>query len=147
FRMQAERSGVNRSEAASALGLPARTLRRWEWAYRHDHLQPRPLGRPVARSCVQRRNEVIRAIQEAGPGLGLPTLRGHFHDMARGELSDLLRRYRRAWRRRRRQALRVLHWQRAGSVWAIDYSQAPAAIDGCYDHLLAVRDLASAYTL
>src|SRR5262249_29398517 len=86
FRLQAEQYGGNRPEAASLLGLPARTLRRWEWAYRHDHLQPRPLGRPAARSCLQRRNEVIRAIQEVGPGVGLPSLRGHFQGVARAEL-------------------------------------------------------------
>src|SRR5262249_4034619 len=48
---------------------------------------------------------------------------------------------------RGRQAQRVLHWLRPGSVWAIDYSQAPCVIEGCYEHLLAVRDLASGYAL
>jgi len=37
----------------------------------------------------------------------------------------------------------VLHWQRPGAVWALDFAEAPHAIDGIYPYLLAVRDLAS----
>jgi transposase InsO family protein len=79
--------------------------------------------------------------------VALATLREHFPDMARAELADLLRRYRRVWRKRRQRVLRVLHWQRPGSVWAMDFVQAPFPIDGCYPYLLAVRDLASHYVL
>jgi transposase InsO family protein len=63
--------------------------------------------------------------------------------MARRELRDLLRRYRRAWRRRRRLLTGVLHWTRAGAVWAIDFAEPPLPIEGSYDRLLAVRDLSS----
>jgi hypothetical protein len=41
----------------------------------------------------------------------------------------------------------VLHWQRPGSVWAMDFVQAPFVIEGCYPYLLGVRDLASHYVL
>jgi transposase InsO family protein len=101
------------------------------------------LGRPTCRSSPGRRNGVIAWLDELGPAIGVPTLQAGFPWMARAELADLLRRYRRLWRRRHHQALHVLHWQAPGSVWAMDFAEAPAAIDGLYDYLLAVRDLAS----
>jgi len=67
--------------------------------------------------------------------------------MARRELQDLLRRYRRVWRRRHRLLARVLHWQRPGTVWAMDFAEPPAPVDGVYGSLLAVRDLASGLQL
>ena len=63
------------------------------------------------------------------------------------ELQDLLRRYRRAWRRRRRLLTRTLQWTRPGSVWAIDFAEPPQPVEGRYRRLLAVRDLASGYQL
>jgi transposase InsO family protein len=52
-----------------------------------------------------------------------------------------------AWRRARRQRararLQVLHWTRAGRIWAMDFSDVPQPIDGDYRCLLHVRDLAS----
>ena len=88
---------------------------------------------------------MIAALAEVGVGVSVPHLQQHFGDVARAELADLRTRYRRLYRGR--QAQRVLHWQRPGSVWAIDYSAAPCVIEGCYEDLLAVRDLASGYAL
>ncbi|HWY24787.1 MAG TPA: DDE-type integrase/transposase/recombinase [Nevskia sp.] len=147
FRITAAEQGLSRDEAADFLGLLPRTLRYWEQRYGADGLQPVALGRPVARSPVAQRNEVVTAIRDIGPGVGVPTLRTHFPLMTRAELADLLIRSRRVYRSRYRQNLRVLHWLRPGSVWAIDFSEAPSAIDGVYPYLLAVRDLASHYTL
>jgi hypothetical protein len=62
-------------------------------------------------------------------------------------VADLLRRYRRAWRRRRRLLLRTLHWTRPGAVWAIDFSEPPLPVEGQFGRLLAVRDLASGVQL
>ena len=62
----------------------------------------------------QQRNEVIRLIDELGPGIGLPTLRLEFTGMAQAELEDILRRYRRVWRKRNQRPIRVLHWTRPG---------------------------------
>jgi transposase InsO family protein len=68
-------------------------------------------------------------------------------ELARREIQDLLRRYRTLWRLRHRLVLRVLHWQRPGSVWAVDFSEPPAPVDGRYAQLLAVRDLATGMQL
>lgn len=89
------------------------------------------------------RNRALALIDLLGPRVGTPTLLALCPEMARREVQHLLRRYRRAWKRRRRLLVHILHWQRAGSVWAVDFAEPPAAIDGCYPRLLAVRDLAS----
>src|SRR5262249_40068939 len=145
FAHAARQRGLTGAETAGLLGMSGRTLRDWERRNRHGGLQMRLLGRPLQRAAPARRNEVLAALAEVGAGVGVPHLRCHFADVARAELSDLLRRYRRVYRGRRAQ--RVLHWQVPGSVWAIDYSEAPCVIDGCYGYLLAVRDLASGYAL
>ena len=142
-----EAQGWTQDKAANFLQLSPRTLRQWQ----HDLVvQKRPLvalGRPLLRSALAQRNEVIRLIDELGPAIGLPTLRQCFPAMTRAELEELLVRYRRVWRKRNQQALCVLHWTRPGAVWAIDFAESPAVIDGRYSHLLAVRDLASGQQL
>jgi transposase InsO family protein len=138
-----EEMGYPLAERAQRLRLSARTLRQWEYDGRWPRLQPLLLGRPVQRAPVAQRNAVIELLNTFGPATGLPTLRDCFPDLLPAELQDLLRRYRRVWRRRHHQAMRILHWQIPGAVWAIDFTEAPAPIDGLYPYLLAVRDLAS----
>ena len=43
--------------------------------------------------------------------------------------------------------METLHWLRPGAVWAIDHSQPPRPINGCFSQILAVRDLASGMQL
>jgi transposase InsO family protein len=93
------------------------------------------------------RNEVIRFLDAFGPGVGVPCLRASFPALPRVVLADLLQRYRRVWRRRHREPLRVLHWTMPGRVWAMDFTGPLPALDGLYPYLLAVRDLASGQQL
>ena len=79
--------------------------------------------------------------------MGVPTLQALCPELARDEVRDLLRRYRRAWKRKRWLLTRTLHWQRPGSAWAIDFSEPPLPIEGCFGRVLALRDLASGYQL
>jgi hypothetical protein len=90
---------------------------------------------------------VLELLHAVGPALGLPTLRACFPALCRAELDDLLRRYRRLCRLRYHETLYVLHWTRPGSVWAIDFTEAPRPVDGGDRYLLAVRDLASGQQL
>jgi transposase InsO family protein len=122
-------------------------LRRWRRTDRAELGAGRPVGRPPIPSSPGQRNDVIRYLDEHGPGVGLATLRNLFAGMARAELEEILRRYRRWWRRRHRQPIHTLTWTRPGAVWAIDFALAPAPIDGLYPHLLAIRDLASGQQL
>jgi transposase InsO family protein len=138
--------GTSRAETAELLNLSPRTLRHWQQDAHRDGfavLGEHALGRPCQRSSRTQRNEVIALLDELGPALGVPGLRDSFPGMARAELADLLRRYRRVWRLRHRQPLHILHWQVPGVVWAADFAEAPQPIDGLYPYLLAVRDLAS----
>lgn len=73
----------------------------------------------------------------------MPTLRRRFPQVAREELREMQRRYRRVLRRKGRATLHVLRWMEPGAVWAMDHAEAPAPIDDRYGSLLAVRDLAS----
>src|SRR5262249_29832485 len=127
-----EQQGGTLPEVAGHLHLTARTLRQW----RSDGQRPCPppglLGRPLARPPVAVRNTVIAWLEEAGPGVGLPALRQGFPELARAELEDLLRRYRRVWRWRHQRAVHVLHWPAAGAVWAMDFAEAPAPVEGRY---------------
>src|SRR5262249_3061484 len=127
-------------EVANRLRLSPRTLRQWHVDLRQQRLRLQPLGRPTCRSSVGQRNDVIALIDELGPRIGVPTLRDCFPRMARAELEDLLKRYRRLWRKRHQQALHVLHWQVPGTLWAMDYTEAPAPLDGLYRYVLAIRD-------
>ena len=145
FRHWAVAHGLRLAETAARLGLSPRTLRQWE---AHSTAVALPLrGRPLQRSDRGRRMEVLQWLDVVGPGIGLPSLQAHFADLARAELQDMLRRYRRVWVRRHTRAIHVLHWQTPGTVWAMDFAKAPVAIDGVYPYLLAVRDLASGQQL
>jgi hypothetical protein len=140
---------------AEFLNLTPRTLRHWEHVGRSEPITIVPLGRPTARSAVSQRQEVLRFLEDQGPGVGVPTLQERFPDLARAELTDLLQRYRRILAARWQESTRVLHWQVAGRVWAMDFAEPTLwghsgvlpPIDGQYPYLLAVRDLASGYQL
>jgi len=129
-------------ETAARLDLAPRTLRHWQHGGRAAQ-RAAALGRPTARAPRLERQAVLEILEELGPGVGVPTLRACCPTLARAELADFLRRYRRVWRRRHREAGHVLHWPEPGRVWAIDYAEPPLPIDGAYRAVLAVRDLAS----
>lgn len=139
--------GFSWFETSHLLDLSARTL--WQW--RHDFAFPQlrtcPLGRPVRRSPREQRNDVLHLIDEAGPAIGVRVLREAFPTMLRAELEDLLKRYRRVWRKRNYEPIHVLNWQLPGRVWAIDFTGPCPPVDGRYPYLLAVRDLASGQQL
>jgi Integrase core domain len=143
----AEALEVSLPQTATRLGLPQRTLRHWDRLARRDQLRPLPRGRPLLRSPRHQRQEVLDFLGEIGPAVGLPTLQASFPGMPRAELRDLLGRYRRVWRTRYHATVHVLEWTRPGSTWAIDFAEAPSAIDGTWPYLLAVRDLASGQQL
>jgi transposase InsO family protein len=135
--------GSSRCDVAGHLGVPLSTLAYWQQRWRQDHLAARPRGRSSRRGDVATRNAAIRLMVLVGPRTGLATLRAACPTLARGEVQDLQRRFRRVWRRNHRRLLRVLHWHRPGAVWAMDHVEPPRPVDGHWPHILAVRDLAS----
>ena len=143
--------GWSQRATADLLGLAPRTLRLWQHCFaparpRLD-LGPAALGRPVLRSPRAVRQQVLEVLAELGAGVGVPTLRECFPALLRAELADLLGRYRRTLRRRSRASLAVLTWTTPATVWAVDFTEPPAPLEGAWPYLLAVRDLASGQQL
>jgi transposase InsO family protein len=86
-------------------------------------------------------------LDEAGPRLGLPALQVSCPETPRSILAYLQAEYRRQFQQDHRLVVESLRWKRPGSVWAVDHSQPPQPIDGCFDQILAIRDLASGMQL
>jgi len=143
FSRWARRRGLSRSRIAAMLGRPIRTLSRWCRQWSTGRLTPRARGRPARCADVGRRNEVIATLGALGPGTGTPTCQGLFPDLSRRQVEDLVRRFKRADRRRRRRNLAHLQWRRPGMVWAMDHSYPPQVIEGRHRRIFALRDLAS----
>jgi transposase InsO family protein len=139
-----QQAGLSLLQSAELLHLSARTLRHWQQLQQGTLTMPPPLlGRPLALSARPERQAVLDLLQELGPDTSLAFLRDHFPTLARAELEDLLRRYRRVCQRRYPPNLNVLQWTTPGTVWAMDFTAAPTEIDDKYPCLFAVRDLAS----
>jgi hypothetical protein len=135
------------SAAAVRLGLAPGTLRGWNRRWQNDGMTIRIRGRPERRARRDERQSILALFGLPGPRLGLPTLLDLFPDVARGELIDLQRRYRNAYRRRNAILLHTLRWTTPGAVWAMDFATPLHPIEGHYQRLLVVRDLASGYQL
>jgi transposase InsO family protein len=135
--------GLSLPETADLLHLAPRTLRHWYEDFRSEAPRIHLLGRRTLRAPLADRTEVLDVLDELGPATSVATLRTCFPSMPRAELEDLVKRYRRVWRKRHQHVQFCLHWQHPGAVWAMDFSDAPRPIDGIYPYLLAVRDLAS----
>ena len=86
-------------------------------------------------------------LDETGPGLGLPSLQDAYPQTPRSILSYLQTKYRQQFQAEHHILEESLEWTLPGAVWAIDHSQPPASIDGCYPQILAIRDLASGMQL
>jgi putative transposase len=139
-----QQEGWSLPQTAELLHVSPRTLRHWQQLFQHSVVMPTPrLGRPLALSARPERQAVLNVLKQLGPDTSLAFLQDQFPTFARAELEDLLRRYRRVCQWRYPPDLKVLHWTTPGTVWAMDFTAAPAEIDGKYPYLFAVRDLAS----
>ena len=135
---------------AHVLGISPATLADWQrrWDDPRDRLQPVALGaKPLTCSAVSR-SAVLDFLALFGTEIGLPTLHDHFPALARRDLACLLH-----LARNEADAVaaggfyRHVTWHRPGRVWALDHTEPPTPIDGCYRYVLTVRDLASGCTL
>lgn len=105
------------------------------------------MGRRHLHCSADERQEVLHFLRLHGPYTGMPTLSGQFPDVPLAELRDLLGVYRHLWDALHPRERNHLIWHRAGTVWAMDFSEPRHAIDGTLGYLLAVRDLASGLQL
>lgn len=135
--------GGRKDAIAEAIGLSGRTIRRWATLQSDGRLEPRRRGRPLKRSSAERRNALLATIEAEGPQIGLETLRIWYPDMAKGEIRDLLRRYRERYIRLHDRVLGYLEWTRPGLVWAMDHTVPPSAVDAKDRAVLSLRDLST----
>ncbi len=147
FGRWALKYGLGTDGSAACLGLMPRTLREWQEAWREDHLEVEPRGRPAERADQSMRDTIVAMFHLMGPGVGLRTLQAMFPETARRELEDMLRRYRDVYLTRTSMLVHVLRWRKTGSVWAMDFTQPPTPIEDMYVKILVVRDLSSGKTL
>ena len=143
FARWMQRRGLTRSAAARRLGLSASSLFRWVRRWQEDRMTLRPRGRPVEDLDRDTRAGILAVFSLMGPHATLAALRDLFPGVAPGALESLLERCRSVYRRRSRRLVHTLRWTRPGTVWATDFTEPPAPIDGQYRCLLLVRDLAS----
>ena len=139
--------GLSIGEIARHLGTEVSTLNVWRQRWKSDRLQRRDRGRPIHVVSDDLRWSFLAVFGLMGPHVGLPTLRSLFPDMARSAIIDMQRRCRGIYRRSHSWVVHALRWTRVGAVWAIDFSDLPAPIEGLYEKLFIVRDLASGYVV
>jgi len=131
------------SWVAARLGMRGDTLEGWIAGWKKDRLRLKELGRPVLVESTSVRDDVRLWMALCGPGLGIPTLQQMFPQVARAELDELHRKNIDAYKSLGTRLVHALRWRRTGSVWAMDYTQPPKALEGIYKYILVIRDLAS----
>ena len=124
---------------ARHLGVAPQTLSDWDKAWTDRTLETARRGRPRPRVTREVRAQIVEVIRETRGRIGAPTLKSCFPDATRSELRRLLVCYRNL------HAYRPDHltWSTPGRVWAADYTEPGQFVDGRYQYVLLVRDLAS----
>jgi len=135
--------GATHLSVAQRLALSASALSRWLRRWTENRLTIRPRGRPAEDVDRETREEVLAVFALLGPHGTLTTMQHAFPHLTRGALENLVERGRRHYHYYKAWHLRSLRWTRPGSVWAMDFTEAPAPIDGVYRYILLIRDLAS----
>jgi transposase InsO family protein len=138
---------IPREEQARALHLSSRTLRDWHDQWATDRLSPSSRGRPTKEASRSDRVKMLGLLWLYGPRTGWERLRAHFPGAGRREVRRILKATRRLWTRLDRVGALALSWTKPGAVWAMDFAQPPTPIEGRYQRILLVRDLASGATL
>jgi len=141
------KQGMNMSQIARRMGIASTTLRDWDVKWTNGRMRVERRGRPQEELGSEEKHAVILHIHFAGPWVGLPALERSFPKMSSAVLERLLAQYRRAYWLVGTTLVFTLRWTRAGTVWAMDYTEAPCDIEGTCRWILLVRDLASGFVL
>jgi transposase InsO family protein len=144
FSLWLRRHGLPRSQAASRLGLRPATLGTWERAWKRPGRLVSPiLGRRRRGLDLFWRLRLREYFLVEGPMVGLDRLKRVFEDVPRSDLRQALAAYRGDWHEENAVVTEELLWLVPGTVWAADFTDTPVPVDGQYQKLLVVRDLAS----
>ncbi len=122
------------------LRLSDRTVRRWRRQYAWG---PAPRGRPPQCASREDRNQVYQFLKDRGASTPLVAVRAAFPQLRRADVADVLRRFRRACRRRASLRQSRLEWRRVGAVWAADFKERREPLEGRYGWILSIKDLGS----
>jgi transposase InsO family protein len=147
FALRLRIEGADVRRAAESPGIAASTIRSWKPLCREPACPAALRGRPSKNASPDLRRQVLEVLREKGPHAEVPWLRKAFPDVARSELAELKAVDRERRRAGRAEHARRLRWNRAGAVWAIDYTEPPAPVDGRDAAVVSVRDLASGFEL
>jgi hypothetical protein len=115
--------GVPALTVAKLLDCPPRTLRHWQQQALAPCQPAQPLGRPHLHATAADRQRVLGFLQSQGPWVGMPSLTGQFAGLPGAELRELLWIFRHLWSCAHPRWRSVLHWHRAGTVWAMDFTR------------------------
>ena len=126
-------------DAAGDLLLSDRTLREWTSRWKEDGLLSVSRGRPTTAASDAERAKMFGLLYLLGSGTGFAVMKPFFPTLSRQEGRSLLHRMRRLLRRLDRDGELALEWLAPGSVYALDFTDPPAPIDGCFPRLLLVR--------
>lgn len=144
----ARRLGMTLAEVARELGMHERTLRAWARRWKSDRLEARKLGRSSSELSRDQRQSALWALHLTSGRIGLDELANVVWPRpTRRVLSDLKARWRRAVHRRGGKLCGLVQWSRAGTAWAMDWTDPDEPIDGGYAKVLSVRDLCSGKAL
>jgi transposase InsO family protein len=143
------RRGPNRSpaNAADLLGLGGPCLDAWTRRWKSGRRRAEPRGRPPAQAPDDTLAKAVELFNDLGPGTSTATLMGHCPELGRNEASKILAELRRQCQEDYRATINALQWMRPGTVWAMDHTRPPGAVDGLYPYILLVRDLAGHFQL
>ena len=129
-------AGRSQASVADALHLAPQTLNNWMGL---SGQPPPPRGRPPVPIDPVVGINVAEVLDSHGRSIGVAALKGLFPDVPRSVLQS----FRDHWADQRQADPCRLFWATPGAVWAADFTQPPAPIDGQFQYILVVRDLAS----
>jgi len=142
------RCGETRAEVARDLGVEERTLRYWQERWRRDRLHVKARGRRRVLLGRGQRREALDLLNGSEGRVGVLSLMAAVTPpAARSALSELKARWLYAAHRRGGKLCARLVWTRAGTVWALDWTDPEQALEGHFKKVLVVRDLYSGWNL
>jgi len=133
----------NRPTAAVLLGLDEACLNNWCLLWKSGKRQAKARGRPAAQSSDDTLAKATDLFNNLGPATSVATLMGLCPELGRNEAAKLLDELRRECCEDHYATVTALQWMRPGTVWAMDHTRPPSAVDDLYPYILLVRDLAS----
>jgi len=140
---RAKRDGMKIVEAAKRLGVSQSTLRSWIAGFGDGGPDPAPVGRPAQRGTREERNLVIEILFHTCARIGVNALKEIVPEISKRQIRDIKRRYVRAYKSRYPHLIHSLTWTRSGSVWAMDFTDLKFPMEGGFEKVLPIRDVAS----